>query len=116
MSAPRRSPITTHVLDTSIGKPANGIGVQLEMHDGAQWKSLGKGVTDLDGRVNNLLPLGAKIDTGTYRITFDLQGYFVGRKSFYPFATIAFTVDDPNQHYHVPLLLSGFGFSTYRGS
>jgi len=110
-----KGPITTHVLDTSIGKPAIGIPVQLEMHDGAQWASLGKGATDTDGRLT-LLPPGTKIKTGTYRITFDLQGYFVGRKSFYPFATIAFTVDDSNQHYHVPLLLSGFGFSTYRGS
>jgi 5-hydroxyisourate hydrolase len=111
-----KSPITTHVLDTATGKPANGIPVKLEVHDGAQWKGIGQGITDTDGRASNLLPNGFKITTGTYRITFDLQGYFVGRKSFYPFATIAFTIDDSNQHYHVPLLLSGFGFSTYRGS
>ncbi len=104
------------MLDTSTGKPANGVPVQLEFHDGSQWMSLGKGSTDMDGRLASLLPAGSKVTTGTYRITFDLQGYFVGRRSFYPFATIAFTVDDSNQHYHVPLLISGFGFSTYRGS
>ena len=111
-----KSPITTHVLDTSVGKPGAGIPVQLEYHDGAQWKNVGKGTTDSDGRVAALMPAGSKISTGTYRITFDLQGYYVGRQTFYPYATIAFTVGDSNQHYHVPLLLSGFGFSTYRGS
>lgn len=114
--AGQKSPITTHVLDTARGKPANGVPVTLEHHDGGQWKQLSKSATNTDGRCPSLLPPGSGIQRGTYRITFDLQGYYVGQKTFYPFASIVFEVDDPNQHYHVPLLVSGYGYSTYRGS
>ena len=111
-----KSPITTHVLDIARGKPARGVPVQLEFHENGQWKQLGKGTTNMDGRCPDLLPAGAKVGKGTYRITFDLQGYYVGQKTFYPFASIVFEIDDTAQHYHVPLLVSGYGYSTYRGS
>lgn len=111
-----RSPITTHVLDTARGKPAAGLPVKLELHDGSQWTTIGQGVTNQDGRVADLLAPGSKVRQGTYRITFDLQGYYVGQKTFYPFASIVFEVDDSNGNYHVPLLISGYGYSTYRGS
>lgn len=111
-----RSPITTHVLDTARGKPAAGLPVTLEFHHDGQWKQLGKGATNQDGRCPDLLPAGSSIGRGTYRITFDLQGYYTGQKTFYPFASIVFEVDNPNQHYHVPLLISGYGYSTYRGT
>lgn len=115
MSTPK-SPITTHVLDTARGKPATGVPVRLELHDGGQWAEIGKGATNQDGRCPDLLAAGSKARQGTYRITFDLQGYYVGQKTFYPFASIVFEVDDSNGHYHVPLLISGYGYSTYRGS
>ena len=75
-------------------------------------------VTDKEGRISDLVSKGQPLSSGTYRITFELKSYFAGqnRKSFYPSASIVFDVEDPKQHYHVPLLLSGFGFSTYRGS
>ncbi len=111
--------ITTHVLDTSLGHPAAGVPVRLEFQTGRQaWKVLGQGTTDADGRVSSLLPEGAHHLAGTYRLTFDTGAYFKGRgkESFYPEVTVFFSVLDPAQHYHVPLLLSPYGYSTYRGS
>jgi 5-hydroxyisourate hydrolase len=103
------SAITTHVLDTAAGKPAAGIAVRLEGPDGV----LGTGVTDQDGRVRSLGP--DAIVAGRYRLVFDTDGYFDGG-SFFPEVTVTFTVTDPDQHHHVPILLSPFAFSTYRGS
>jgi 5-hydroxyisourate hydrolase len=111
------SPITTHILDTASGSPADGVPVTLE-HQGADgWSALAQGTTDDDGRVRDLLPAGS-LASGVYRITFDIDAYFQRRsiRGFYPHATIVFRVDNPDQHYHVPLLLSPFGYSTYRGS
>jgi len=112
------SAITTHVLDTSVGKPAAGVGVTLEKHEGGAWKTLANGATNSDGRAADLLPPGAKLEAGTFRLRFETGAYFRGRdvESFYPHVEIVFIVDDPAQHYHVPLLLSPFGYSTYRGS
>jgi 5-hydroxyisourate hydrolase len=112
------SPITTHVLDTSLGRPAAGVPVALEIRAGEEkWKELGRGITDADGRANQLLAPGHLID-GTYRLTFDTDSYFRSRKmkAFYPHVAIVFVVSDTKQHYHVPLLLSPYGYSTYRGS
>jgi len=113
------SGITTHVLDTSRGRPAAGVPVTLEVQsaDGA-WKALGSGTTDADGRLRNLFPSGAALAAGTYRLTFDTAAYFRAQsaESFYPRVEVVFTVRDASQHYHVPLLLSPFGYSTYRGS
>lgn len=105
------SAVTTHVLDTSAGRPAAGIAVRLEAWDGA-WRPIGDGVTDDDGRVRELGP--DRITEGRYRLTFDTGGYFA--ETFFPEITVTFTVTDATQHHHVPILLSPFAFSTYRGS
>ncbi len=113
------SAITTHVLDTSEGRPAGGVPVRLEaQEEGGGWRELGAGSTDSDGRLRNLLPGGYGLRPGLYRLTFDTAAYFEARgvSGFYPHVAIVFTVQDPGQHYHVPLLLSPFGYSTYRGS
>lgn len=114
-----KSPITTHVLDTTAGKPAAGIPVHLEIQDpSGEWRKLASGTTDSDGRASNLMGGGKTIDPGTYRLTFETASYFQSRstKSFYPFVSIVFRIEDSSSHYHVPLLLSPFGYSTYRGS
>lgn len=113
------SAITTHVLDTAEGRPATGIAVRLEVETSpGVWKLVGQGATDADGRVGKLLGEGAALAAATYRLTFDTGAYFAGRgqQSFYPQVSVVFTVREPGQHYHVPLLLSPFGYSTYRGS
>ncbi len=113
------SGITTHVLDTARGRPASGLSVTLEAQSGdGRWAVVGKGATDADGRVKQLLPANTSLHPGLYRLTFDTQSYFVAqeRETFYPQVTVVFEVRDPSQHYHVPLLLSPFGYSTYRGS
>lgn len=110
--------ISTHVLDITRGKPASGVPVTLERKDpGGGYSAVNAGHTDADGRVKELVPEGA-LTTGTYRITFDTGSYFAaqGVDGFYPEACIAFTVREADAHYHVPLLLSPFGYSTYRGS
>ena len=117
-SAPM-SAITTHVLDTSTGRPAAGVEVQLD-RQGAQgeWNFMGRGATDADGRLRTLLPSDAGSLEGTYRLVFQTGAYFVrsGAPAFYPFVIVVFTASSAEHHYHVPLLLSPFGYSTYRGS
>lgn len=112
------SPITTHVLDTSRGRPAEGIKVQLETMQGEKWFDLARGATNKDGRVADLLDPALPLAKGIYRLTFDTRGYFAGLgvDTFFPYVTITFEIHEPAQHYHVPLLLSPFGYSTYRGS
>ena len=110
-----RSPITTHILDVSSGKPAAAVAVQLEIKAGKRWKLLSKGKTNADGRIEGLLEPGSKIKKGTYRLHFAVGSYYKG-ETFYPYAEIVFQVQNVNQHYHVPLLLSAYGYSTYRGS
>ena len=111
------SAITTHVLDTSTGRPASGVSVTLERQAGSGWQSAGQSITNQDGRISDLLA-GSALAVGTYRITFDTASYFRSRKlpAFYPQVHVIFTVEDATQHYHVPLLLSPYGYSTYRGS
>ena len=104
--------ITTHVLDTAAGKPGAGIAVELERIEHGKWHLVGGGVTDADGRLRTLTPQGP-VATGTYRIRFQTGAY---GNSFFPVVEIQFTVGDGAQHYHVPLLLSPYGYSTYRGS
>ena len=113
------SAITTHVLDTSRGRPAEGVPVTLEVQSAeGGWKPIGKGVTDRDGRLKDLVPQGHAVGEGVYRLTFDTGSYFAaqGVQSFYLSVVVVFTVRDASQHYHVPLLLSPYGYSTYRGS
>lgn len=112
------SAITTHVLDTSRGRPAAGVPVTLEIESAGGWKLLGKGTTNADGRVSDLLGDEVVLSAGVYRLIFDTGTYFAKQNeaSFYPLVTVVFRIDNPGQHYHVPLLLSPFGYSTYRGS
>jgi 5-hydroxyisourate hydrolase len=112
------SQITTHVLDTSLGKPAANVPVLLEVQiSGGLWKRLGEGVTDGDGRLKNLIGTSA-LEVGTYRLSFDTSSYFATRsvKAFYPQVIVTFEVTNSQEHYHIPLLLSPYGYSTYRGS
>ena len=112
------SPITTHVLDTARGRPAEGVGIVLERRSADGWSEEGRGATDADGRCRSLLPDGSGLDAGVYRLVFDTGAYFRarGQEAFYPSVSIAFEVRNPGEHYHVPLLLSPYGYSTYRGS
>lgn len=112
------SQITTHILDTSLGKPAPGVPVRLERPvSGYEWEIIVSGITNADGRVPHLLPADTPLPIGTYRLVFEIEDYFLdsGRKCFYPFIPIVFDVTDET-HYHVPLLLNPYGYSTYRGS
>jgi 5-hydroxyisourate hydrolase len=111
------SPITTHILDTAQGRPAGGVAVVLEQQGEAGWIVVGGGTTDADGRLRTLLEPD-KLGAGNYRLIFETGAYFAqqGVAGFYPQAIVVFAVREPSQHYHVPLLLSPFGYSTYRGS
>ena len=114
-----KSPITTHVLDTANGYPAKGIEVILERRgaDGA-FREIARGVTDDDGRITDLLPAEKPAERGVYRATFEVASYFesYGDEPFYSSIPVIFHLHDPESHYHVPLLLSPYGYSTYRGS
>lgn len=113
------SAITTHVLDTARGRPARGVPVALEWQTAdANWQTLGQGVTDEDGRLRTLLAPDHQLQPGSYRLTFDTGAYFARHNtvSFYPQVAVIFAIEDAAQHYHVPLLLAPFGYSTYRGS
>jgi hydroxyisourate hydrolase len=99
--------VTTHVLDTARGQPAAGVLVRLEVETADGWRLLGEGVTDIDGRVQNLA--GDHAAACTYRLTFAVE------TPFYPEVVVTFRAG-PGEHYHVPLLLSPYGYSTYRGS
>ena len=113
------SAISTHVLDTAAGCPAAGMGVRLEHVAPAGPEEIASAMTDSGGRITSLGP--ERIEPGTYRLVFDTGGY-LGRQiasdgsAFFPEVTVTFTVADDREHYHVPLLMSPFGYSTYRGS
>lgn len=109
-----RSQITTHVLDTSLGRPGKGITIKLLSDSG---ETIAVGVTDSDGRISDLLPSGRILATGDYTMHFETKDYFgkSGVTGFYPVVDIHFTVID-DSHYHVPLLINPYGYSTYRGS
>ncbi len=111
--------ITTHVLDISIGRPARDVPVTLEKQvDGEAWVALGHGVTDADGRLRDLLPRDSQVEAGIYKMTFYTGAYFASRAldGFYPSVQIMFEIRNATEHHHVPLLLSPYGYSTYRGS
>lgn len=118
------SAITTHILDLSTGRPAAGVEVVLEWRrvgevaNADRWTAIGHGATDDDGRQRTLMAAGTAPEAGWYRLTFASGEYFAraGTPTFYPFVTVVFEVTSRDQHYHVPLLLSPFGYSTYRGS
>jgi len=102
--------LSTHILDTSLGKPAAGVPVQLFESE----RAISSQVTDTDGRCQNLLPAGMSLAPGVYRIVFDVATY--SPDGLYPEVSISFKVTEGVAHYHIPLLLSPFGYTTYRGS
>ena len=112
------SPITSHILDTACGCPATGIETSLEFKDNGNWILLGKAASNKDGRLSNLLPDNHKLLAGCYRIKFETGKYFSDKQieAFYPYVEVVFELSKPSEHYHIPLLLSPFGYSTYRGS
>jgi 5-hydroxyisourate hydrolase len=109
--------ITTHVLDTAAGRPGKHIRIALDLASDLGWLPIGAGVTDDDGRLRTLTPPGP-VEPGTYRIRFETGAYCAAQSQscFFPVVEIQFLVVDGAQHYHVPLLLSPYGYSTYRGS
>jgi 5-hydroxyisourate hydrolase len=111
------SQLTTHILDTTKGKPAEGINVYLYWQQNNEWTEIAPGTTNKDGRIPHFLRPDAVLEPGIYKLRFETKEYFEkqGVSSFYPFVEITFSITD-GEHYHVPLLLTPFGFSTYRGS
>ena len=109
--------VSTHILDTSLGKPAAGVPVSLEKKANDVFSRVGGGMTDTDGRIRDLVPEG-ELEVGIYRITFDTTAYYhlQGLECFYPEVSVSFQIRDPEAHYHVPLLVSPYAYSTYRGS
>ena len=113
------STLSTHVLDTALGRPAAGVAVKLERVNADGGVTIaGFGTTDDDGRLGDLLPAGRPLVRGDYRLRFDIGAYFAatGRETFYSSVSVEFRVTESTAHYHVPLLVSPFGYSTYRGS
>ncbi|GAB3696214.1 hydroxyisourate hydrolase [Spirosoma flavus] len=110
------SAITTHILDTTRGKPAEGVSVILYQHQ-RELLEIARGITNADGRIADLLPKNVVLPTGTYKLRFETGAYFnqLDIVTFYPFVEITFSVTT-GEHYHVPLLLNPFGYSTYRGT
>jgi 5-hydroxyisourate hydrolase len=110
--------ISTHILDTALGRPAAGVEATLERLTHGTWTQLNKTATDVDGRCKYLLPESDALQTGVYRIHFATANYYAaqGFQGLYPYVEIAFSVNDGKQHYHIPLLLTANGYTTYRGS
>ena len=109
--------LSTHILDTATGRPAAGVALVLSQRQGDEWRELGRGQTDADGRCKTLL--GEKpLEAAIYKIRFATAEYYAAQKlsGLYPFVEIVFTVADARQHYHIPLLLTANGYTTYRGS
>lgn len=111
------SQLTTHILDTSSGKPASGVSVILFQQENDSWKKIASGATNEDGRIPDLLKQDVLLAIDNYKLRFETKAWFDNQniQSFYPFVEICFTITD-SEHYHVPLLLNPFGYSTYRGS
>jgi 5-hydroxyisourate hydrolase len=109
--------LSTHILDTALGKPAWGVALVLSRETGDGWSEVGRGSTDADGRCRTLLGEHA-LKQATYKLRFETAPYFAMQKTttLYPYVEIVFTVADPSQHYHIPLLLVANGYTTYRGS
>jgi len=111
--------ISTHILDTARGTPAANVGVQLERQDASgAWRTLSSSRTGADGRCAQLLPEGEKLVPGAHRLTFDTAAYYSaqGASGLYPVVQITFTAREGDAHFHIPLLLSPHGYTTYRGS
>lgn len=109
--------LSTHILDTALGKPAAGVALVLSRGMGDGWSEVCKGSTDADGRCRTLLGERA-LERGAYKLRFETAPYFAAQRiiGLYPYIEIVFAVADPSQHYHIPLLLTANGYTTYRGS
>ena len=112
------SQITTHVLDTTRGLPAQNLPITLFAQTKQGWHELASGITNADGRITGLLADDVVLSTGIYRMHFATKAYFDANneQGFYPYVDIVFELDNSGRHYHIPLLLTAFGYSTYRGS
>lgn len=112
------SGISTHVLDSSSGRPATGVDASLEFRAANGWEYKGSGTTNSSGRIDRLITSNDGLPPGNYRVTFNTLSYFHlnGQECFYPEVVVVFEVADPDEHYHIPLLLSPFGYTTYRGN
>jgi len=110
--------ITSHILDTSLGKPAQGVSITLSQQQKDSWLVQGNGTTNADGRVTDFTGVVDPLPGGVYKLTFELADYYraLSQQTFYPYAEVVFQIEGDGQHYHVPLLLNPFGYSTYRGS
>ena len=111
------SQITTHILNTTIGKPAAGITIILYRDENDEWTELKRGRTNEDGRINDLLAKDVLLQKGIYKLRFETKDFFdkIQTPTFYPFVEIVFDIQS-SEHYHIPLLLNPFGYTTYRGS
>jgi len=112
------NPLSVHVLNLQDGLPSPGVEVVLEKQNGQNWSKLSSGTTDEKGRIGALYPEGKTLENGIYRVTFKTGAWFAQRKiaSFFPEVPVIFQADGTVPHYHIPLLLSPYGFSTYRGN
>ena len=110
-------PLSTHILDTALGRPAANVSLALSKLADGEWREMGRGETDPDGRCKTLLG-DATLEAATYKIHFAVAEYYSAQKltGLYPFIEITFTVTEPSQHHHIPLLLTANGYTTYRGS
>lgn len=117
-AAAANNPLSVHILDLQSGQPTAGVAVTLEQRDGQQWRALSKGVTDAQGRVRALYPAGKTLASGAYRIVFKTGEHYakLRQPTFFDQIPVEFKVEDTAQHYHIPLLLSPYGYSTYRGN
>ncbi|EBB0848863.1 hydroxyisourate hydrolase [Salmonella enterica subsp. enterica serovar Ramatgan] len=116
--APMKNPISVHVLNLKTGVPSEGVTVVLDKKEGDKWVKLNSAVTSQDGRINALYPAGQEINPGDYRVTFETGKYYADHNedTFFPEIPVIIHVPKAGEHYHVPLLLSQYGYSTYRGS
>ncbi|MCG7387382.1 hydroxyisourate hydrolase [Pantoea sp. ACRSB] len=116
--ATMKNPISVHVLNLQTGVPTAGVSVELDQNLNGKWITLATGVTDASGRISALYPAGKQAEQGTYKVVFKTGDYYasVKQKTFFPEIPVVFTLDNTSQHYHIPLLLSPYGYSTYRGN
>jgi 5-hydroxyisourate hydrolase len=110
--------ISTHILDTALGRPATGVPVVLDRMVDGEWSAVNATITDADGRCKHLLPAAEQLQSGVYRVHFETSAYYKQHQltGLYPYVEIVFLVSDGEQHYHIPLLLTANGYTTYRGS
>ncbi|RPD98066.1 hydroxyisourate hydrolase [Candidatus Pantoea deserta] len=116
--AAMKNAISVHVLNLQTGIPTPGVAVELDQNQNGNWVKLATGVTDANGRIGALYPAGKQAEQGVYKVVFKTGDYYAGvkQKTFFPEIPVIFTLDNSNQHYHIPLLLSPYGYSTYRGN